>query len=171
MISLGNAELDVKKTINTISIIFALISIFQFYNEYEVLLLTLKDGISNFDFSVLLFIIPLFLLPISIVFIYYRKKVGWSLFAIYLTYSTVSSLRFFIHSINREPLDIPALENIFPQISPSISFLMFSFFSAALYSICKKSIREVFYISNIHMYRLMGIVAFVSILISYGMFY
>jgi hypothetical protein len=81
-----------ERLIRLITIVFGLISVYQFYKEFGMLKFMLGNNGGEWDFSMALYFVPFFLVPIATVLFWFRKKIGWILLGIYLTYSAVNSI-------------------------------------------------------------------------------
>ena len=119
----------------------------------------------EWDFSMVFYFVPLFLVPTATILFWFRKKSGWMLLGIYLTYSAVSSIGLIIQTWNTEPFGIPAFDNIFPQTSPLTYILTLLFFAGTMWVISKENIREIFSINKKTMLMTVGIVTILSIIL------
>jgi len=146
-----------EKIINLITIIFGIISIYRPFKEYTILHYIFTDSNSGWDLSMVDFLLPLIILPIATYLFWKRKKTGWILMAIFLTYSAIIGLTIFFMSLNRETSGFGNFEALFPTVSPISYFLTFVFFSGSLWAISKKEIREYYNIKNTTLYKVIGI--------------
>jgi len=102
------------------------------------------------------FLLPLVILPIATYLFWKRKKIGWILLAIFLTYSAIIALIIFFMSLKRETSGFGNFEALFPTVSPISHFLTFVFFSGSLWAISKKEIRAYYNIKNTTLYKVIG---------------
>ena len=158
------------KIIKVISIVFGGLFLFQLYKEFGMISFIFTDSGDKWDFSLVLYFLPLLIVPTATILFFKRKKIGWTLLAIFLSYSTVSSIGLFILTVNREPSNFPALDNIFPQTSPTTHVMTLLFFAGTLWTICKEEIREIYTIDKKYMFRTIGIIATLTALTTYGLF-
>lgn len=73
------------KLITSISVVYILISVIQTAVQYELIVSLSTGSVSDWDFSVLLFLYPLIVTPVSVILFCCRLKVGWILFAVFLS--------------------------------------------------------------------------------------
>lgn len=158
------------KIIKIISIVFGGLFLFQLYQEFGMISFMFTDSGANWDFSMVLYFLPLLIVPTATILFFKRKKIGWTLLAIFLSYSAVGSIGLFILTVNREPSNFPALDNIFPQPSPTTHIMTLLFFAGTLWTICKEAIREIYSVDKKYMFRTIGIIATITALTTYGIF-
>lgn len=137
-----------EKTIRIISLLFGGLFLFQLYKEFGMISFMFIDSSAGWDFSMVLYFLPLVVVPTATVLFYKRKKSGWLLLTMFLTYSAVSAIGLIILTINMEPSGIPALDSIFPQTSPSTHILTFLFFAGTIWAISRENIRTVYTITK-----------------------
>lgn len=148
-----------EKLIKLIVIVFGLISVYQFYNQFGILKLMFSDIYGGWDLSTILFLVPLFMLPTSIILFWLRKKTGWILLGAYLTYSALNAIGLLIMTWNLKPSG-----NLFPQTEPVTHIVVILFFGGTLWTMCKENLREQFSIDRKLMFGTVGITAFLTIL-------
>lgn len=129
------------KIINIVSIILGILYMYQRYKEIG-FISYLFSNIRDWDWDLLLYLLPLIVVPVSIILFYKRKKSGWILIAMYLTYSAISVLGTIIMTIGAEPTDTP-LDILIP-VSPSIYIFPFLFYAGMICGICKQNLREIY---------------------------
>ncbi len=158
------------KIIKIVSIVFGGLFLFQLYQEYEMISFMFTDSGAKWDFSVVLYFLPLLIFPTATILFFKRKKIGWSLIASFLSYSAVGYIGLFIFTVNSEPSNFPVLDNIFPQTSPSTHIVNSLFFAGILWAICKEEIREIYTVDKKYMFRTIGVIATITALTTYGIF-
>lgn len=136
-----------EKLIRWITIVFGLITITKWYNQFWLAILLLYDLFEG-DLSVLEFFLPFILLTVGTILFGFRKKAGWVLLTTFLIYSAISSFGLIIMTWGMEPIGIPALDSIFPQTSPFTYLLLTLFFGTTLWVVTKKEIKESFHINR-----------------------
>lgn len=154
-----------RKLIILITIVFAMLTLFKWVTQFELFIMMLTDTSTGWDFSVFEFMLPLVFLPIATILFGFRKKIGWILMAIYLTYSTISAFGLIIMTWNMEPLGNSALDHIFSQPSMASLILITLFFGSTLWILNRKRIMEQYHINRITSIITMGIVALLTILL------
>lgn len=155
---------SVEKLIRLITIVFGLVTVFKWYNEFGLVKFMLTDDIGGWDLSIIEYFLPLILLPAAVILFWLRKKSGWILMAAYLTYSAISSFGLIVMTWNTEPLGIPALDSLFPQTTPIAQILTTLFFGGTLWVMTKKEIKEHYNINRQTMIAAIGIAAVLTIL-------
>lgn len=131
-----------ERQIKLITIAFGLLAIFKWYNQLEFLKFILTDSSGSWDLSILAYFLPLILLPIATLLFWRRKKSGWILITVYLTYSAINAFGFIILRWNRQSLGNPTLDSLFPQVSSISLLLTIFFYGGTVWVLAKKEIRE-----------------------------
>lgn len=137
-----------EKYIRIITIVFGLISIFTFYNEYGMLEFMFGNRNSEWDLSMILYFFPLLFLPTTTLFFWLRKKIGWILLGVYLIHSAATNLMLLLLNWNNQSYGIQAFDAIFPQPSSLTYFLSFLFFTGTMWVICKEDLRAIYHINK-----------------------
>ncbi len=145
-----------EKIIRLTTLIFVAVTVFTIFKEFGMLSYMFSEGEVNWDLSLVEYCFPLIILPVAIFLFWKRKKSGWVLLSIYLTYSTISAIGLFFMSLGREPSGIPALESLFPTVSPITYIMTIIFFGGTLWLICKEIIRNIYKISKQTMIMTIG---------------
>lgn len=120
------------KIINTISIVFLIISVLQIATQWDML----KSFFANpgWDFGVFMYFFPLIIAPIATILFWLKKPIGWILLCIYLGFGLMGFL--WVLFISFDP-----------------TYLLGSlFFTGTLWVICQQRIRNVYKISTNTMY-------------------
>lgn len=158
---------NTDKIIKIVSIVFGGLFLFQLYKEFGMISFMFTDNSAKWDFSMVLYFLPLIVVPTATVLFFKLKKLGWTLLVIFLTYSAVNSVELFMLTLNMKPSGIPALDNIFPHTSPGTYLLTLVFFVGTLWTICKEEIRAVYAIDKKYMFMTIGIVAILTTLATF----
>jgi hypothetical protein len=95
-----------------------------------------------------LYFLPLIVIPTGTILFYMRRKTGWLLITIYLTYSAISLIVAFILAINYNFMYPSGTTAIFSQIPPLTIVLGFLFLSGLIWAISREKIRTVYSISK-----------------------
>lgn len=149
------------KIIKIISIVFGGIFLYNIYSEYGMIRFMFTDSEAKWDFIMLLYFLPLLVVPTAAILFYTRKKFGWTLLTIFLTYSAVNAILLFTYELIKQPSGYTALDQIFPRTSPVLNIGTIIFFSGILLVVCKKNIREIYNISKKQMISTTGITAII----------
>lgn len=146
-----------EKIIRLTIIIFGSLTLYRIYTEFGMLRVVFYDGIREWDLSILEYFFSLIILPLATFLFWKRKNIGWILLSIFLTYSAVNTIGLFVMNLGRQPSGIPALESIFPTISP-ITYLMSTvFFGGTLWIISKENIRSVYQVTKRSVFLTIGL--------------
>ncbi len=147
-----------EKIIGLITLIFSGIAIYRIFREFGMLryMLTDTDGGGLWDFSMIGYFFPLILLSIAIFLFWKRKKSGWVLLSIFLTYSAVTAIGLFFMNLDYQPTGIPAFDSLFPTVSPITYLMSLIFHGGALWAIGKENVRNIYQISKWTMFITIG---------------
>ena len=137
-----------EKTIQIISLLFGGLFLFQLYKEFGMICFMFTDSSSDWDFSMVLYFLPLIVVPTATILFYKRTKIGWLLLTMFLTYSAVSAIGLFFLTMNMKSSSFEALDNLFQQTSPSTHILTFLFFAGTIWAVSRENIRTVYTITK-----------------------
>jgi len=137
-----------EKTIRIIPLFLGGLFLFQLYKEFGMISLMITDSSAGWDFSIVLYFLPLVVVPTAAILFYKKNTFGWLLLTMYLTYSAVSAIGLFILTMNMERSGTPALDSIFPQTSPSTHIFTFIFFAGTIWAISRENIRTIYTITK-----------------------
>ncbi|HLG03639.1 MAG TPA: hypothetical protein VI731_08600 [Bacteroidia bacterium] len=147
------------KIIKIISIVFGGLGLFQLYKGFEIISFMFTDSGAKWDWSVVLYFLSLLVVLTAIILFYKRKKSGWTLLAIFLTYSAVSTAGLLILTLDMQSSGFSPIYNIFPKASLTTHILTLLFYAGTLWTICKEEIREIYTINKKYMFLTIGIIA------------
>lgn len=150
-----------EKTIKTISLLFGGLFLFQLYKEFGTIISTLADNPAEWDVSVALFFLPLIVLSIAIILFYKRKKSGWLLLTLFLTYSAIFEIGFFIVMFNIYSSSSIGFNGLLPQNLPIVNLFLFLFFAGTIWAISRKNVRDIYGISKQTMILTISIMAII----------
>lgn len=150
-----------EKTIKIISLLFGGLFLFRLYQEFGMISFMFTDSSSVWDFSMVLYFLPLVVIPTATILFYMRKKFGWILLTVFLTYSAVSVIGFFILIMNLRVSGFDALDNFFSQTSMITYLLSFLFFAGAIFAISRENIRSIYKINKQTMVLTISITAII----------
>lgn len=134
------------RTIKAISLFLAGLFLFQLYIKYGMIKFLFTSSYAKWDFSVVLDFFPLLIIPLAAILFYARKKTGWFLLTIFLTFTAVSAIGGFILALKMNQSGWVSL--VGPHISPSISILSFTFYAGLVWTICREKIRSIYSVSQ-----------------------
>ena len=145
------------KLIKLISIVFGAISFYQIYKEFNFItsLFTFNSG--HWDLWVVSYLLPMIFLPIAIVLFWIRKKIGWILLTIFLTYSVINAISLLYMILSNKSSGYSIIDSLFPSPSSTETILSLLFFGGALLTICKNSVREKYKIDKRQLIASIGI--------------
>ena len=153
-----------EKLIRLITIVFGLITIVNWYNEFGLITFMLTDDTGGWDLSMVEYFLPLILLPAATILFWLRRKIGWILMASYLTYSAISTLGLTIMTWNRQQIGIPALDNLFPQTSAITLILTTMFLGGTIWVLTKNEIKEQYKVDKQTMVTTIGITGVLTLI-------
>jgi hypothetical protein len=157
------SPLKTDKLIKLISIVFGAIAVYQIIKEFGMLSFMFSDQ-GEWDFSLILYFLPLILIPTATILFWLRKKIGWILLCIYLSYSVVNTIGLIIMTWDMQSSGNSALDSLFPVTSPTIYIMTSFFFIGSLWVINKLDLRDVFNIDLKTMIGTIGLTTFISVL-------
>jgi hypothetical protein len=156
------------KIITRISIVFGILFLLQAFNQFGLIASILSRSDAKWDFSLVLFFIPFMVLPAGTFLFWRRKKPGWVLLSVFLTYSAFSEVVLLIIKLKMYSSGVRIFDNIYPG-SSLVSFLVRMFlFGGCLWLICKNNIREIYDIDKRTMFLIGGITIAVTAIMIFG---
>lgn len=158
------------KVIKIVSMIFGGLFLFKLYKDFGLISFMFTDSGAKWDFSLVLYILPMLFVPTATVLFFKRKKIGWTLLAIFLSYSVVCSIGLIILTIIIQPSSLPNLDNIFPETTLSTHIMTLLFFVGTLWTICKEDIRAIYTINKEYMFKTFGIITIITVITTYRIF-
>lgn len=133
-----------ERIILLLVIIFGMRAISIFVNQYDMIRYALVDSTFGWYFGKVELITLTLYRPISLVLFWLKKRIGWMMFSIYLTYSLTNVLSILLSSFGNENLAYTSLNPLFQPRSNSIYLFASLFLAGALWAICTPRIREVY---------------------------
>jgi len=159
-----------EKIIRLTILIFGCLAVYRLYQQFGMFQIIFHEGISDWDFSMVEYLFPIIILPIAVILFCKRNKIGWILLSIFLTYSALNAIVLFFVNFGRQPSGIPALENIFPTVSPVVYIMSLLFFGGFLFLNSKDRVRGIFKISKQTMFMTIGFTIIVNLIFIYSIF-
>lgn len=145
------------KIIKFILLFIGVTFLYQLYKEFDMIKYMFTDTGAKWDFSMVVYFVPLLALPIVGVLFGLRKRIGWTLTAIYSSCTAAGVIPIFIMELTREPLGIPAIDAIAPPVSPVVYIWSFLAFAGLTWSLCRADVREAYQIDRRDMLTALGI--------------
>jgi len=162
-------KISSNNLVNLIGVIFLLIGVFNLIRGLSFIRLFFIDdsAFAYFDISFFSTIIFLIIIPIAGFFFILKKKTGWALLTIYLTYAIISQIANIIMIYRwREEFSVN-IGSLFPEPSPSAYIWRLFFYLGVLIVICKKDIREIFKVDKIFTITTIGVFGLLTMLAYY----
>ncbi len=156
-----------EKTIRLIVIIFGGIFLYQLITDFRTTLAYIKD-IPRFPFESILILLPQILLLAAVIAFWKRKKIGWTLLTIFLTFSLVTTAFLLFQSLTWKPSGLAGFDNLFPRPSPTTYIIQLLLLVGTLYVLGKPNIREEFSINKQGMAATIGLTGFVTFLLMFA---
>jgi hypothetical protein len=153
-----------EKTINLIVIILGGIFLFQVIKDFNLHIAVILD-FPRFPMESIMHILPLLTLGTGTFLFWKKKKNGWILLSIFLTFSIVTALGIILRTLTWKPSRLPNLDSIFPRPDPLIYIVALVFLTGAIMLLCKSTIREVYSIDKQKMIKIIGITGIITTLI------
>jgi hypothetical protein len=132
-----------EKIIRLITLIYTGISVYRIFIKSSMFQYIFTNSRNLGDINAFEYLFPLFILPISVYYFWKRKKAGWLLLTMFLTYSAATSIVYFF-------------SNMEGRISMRYIITLVLFYGP-LWFMCKENIRDVYKISKQSMFMLIGL--------------
>lgn len=132
-----------EKTLRFIVIVFGSIFLYQFIGEFGANMVYIKE-IPRFPFASISILFPKVLLLVATIAFWKRKKVGWTLLMVFITFSAVAASWLIHRALNWKPSGNDILDTISPRPALSNYISQLLFLVGTTYVLCKANIREVF---------------------------
>lgn len=145
------------RSIKLISFFIGGLFLYQLYKEFDILRFTFTNDGGNWGFSMALYFLPLIILPATGLLFWFRKKIGWTLAAIYFSYTAAGAIPMFIMELDRKPTGVPVLDTLFPTISPTVYIGTLLLFGGLTWTLCREKMREVYQADKKTMFIALGI--------------
>ncbi len=142
-----NSSPTIQKSLRLLVVVFGLICIVRWYNDFGIVQFLFKNGVDDIDLSIIEILIPLVFLPLGLALFGLKFRLGWIIMSFYLTYAALSTIVLIVISWNIEPIEDLLFESLFPQASIISYFLTILFYCVSLWFICKEEIRNLYRIN------------------------
>ncbi|MFT3702731.1 MAG: hypothetical protein QM802_10190 [Agriterribacter sp.] len=151
-----------EKTIRIIVLVFGGLFLYQFIKDFRTHLMYAKDLLS-FPLMSISYLLPQILLPIAILTFWKRRKIGWFLLMVFLTFSAVGTVWALVESFNWKSYDSGNLDRFFPKPSYSAYIIQILFFAGTIIILCKSTLREIFLVDKKEMSLTIGITGLATV--------
>lgn len=135
---------NTDKIIKLISIFLGGLFLYRLYSEFGMLKFMLTDSSARWDFSMVLYFLPLIILPTAGLLMWLRKPFGWTLTTFFFSFTAVGAIPLFLSAFGRYSTGNETLDTLFSVESPSVHVGTFILFGAATWAMTKDNIREVY---------------------------
>jgi len=154
-----------ERLIRLLTIVFGLIAVVKWFNEFEFIRFALTADMGTSEFSMIRYILPVIILTTAVILFWIRKKSGWILITAYVTYSAIGALGLLIMTWDMEPVGVPSLDSLFPQTYGVTQIFTTLFFGGTLWILTKNEIIKEYSISRKTTIVTIGISAVLTILL------
>lgn len=157
---------NIEKTIRFIVIAFALFFLYNLLSNWEFVDMYIRD----FSYSPLgsLFVLfPFIILPISLPLFWNRKKLGWLLLVIFLSYSITGEILGLLQSLSWRPSGIQSLDAILTKPSPLKNIIHLAVFLGILYTFCRAVLRDIYKIDKNKMITTIVLTSILTFILSF----
>ena len=138
-----------NRIINFLSAALGIMFLLTLFKEFSFITFMLFSKESRWDWSTPLDFLELIILPVFAILFWRRKKLGWVLFCICCCYLETTTVFYFFMELKAHIAErYMAINNLFPLPSAAAALWNIIFFGACLWFICKRSIREVYQVSD-----------------------
>ena len=146
-------ETTTSKSITIIALAFGLLSIYLIYDKLPFLIYLFKQEHMEWDESMIFYSLPMVIVPLATILFWRKQKSGWILLFIYLTFNLVLVIGTALALLTSEYYTGSTTE-------VPIAVL---FFTASIWAIARKNIREAYSISLPQFYKIVILTLVVSI--------
>ena len=148
-----------------ITAIFLLIGfLHEIWGDFGMLRFMVADRSARWDISMILYFLPMVVLPVAGLLFWLRKKYGWVLVTIYLSYSTIGVISLFFMAVRYKPSGIATLDSLYTLAPVAVYFVVTLLLGAMIYMLCRKNIREIYAVNNQVMYTAIAVGAVPALL-------
>lgn len=140
------AELSkLERNIRLITLVFGGIAVYQLIVDFDSLVYVFTSS-HDWDFTVLLFLIPYIGLPIAVYLFWKRKKIGWIFMLIYIFVGLLNIAFMFYYAYNYSYDNMIYYEEMYlPPSIPSAYILPFLFYVGCVWVMIDKKMRKSYF--------------------------
>ncbi|QQR97311.1 MAG: hypothetical protein IPK18_10570 [Sphingobacteriales bacterium] len=156
---------SVDKTIKLVCISLGLIFLFQLFKNLKLFSFYFTNNLGIWNLFSIFYFIDLFIIPITIVLFYKRKKIGWTILMIYITSTIISNVFYIVFLIYYQIIrDVTFNLRILAQSSFASDVISLLFYAGIFWTITKSDILEVFLVNRKYLLITIGIsIALISL--------
>lgn len=158
------------RAIKSICLIFIVIFTVNLASEFSFIQFLFKDEHSKWDSSIPIVLLPLLYIPLATILFYKRKKAGWFLLSVFLSYTISSAIYFVYLALFYKPSGLAALDNLFPPPSSGIELGKIFIFGLLLSALFRKDVREIYSADQKNMISSMIIGILITLGLATGIF-
>lgn len=126
-----------------ISMIFILMLLFQAIGKISLVSYMFTDDGAGWDLAMVILLLPLLLIPISLLLFWFNKKTGWVLLSVYIIYLACYSIIEFYELFSVQyPEDAPIHRSYSPMSFFPFLFFQIFFFGGMIWAMCRNDIRQ-----------------------------
>jgi len=156
------------KLIKLISLFLGGLFLYNLYNDFGMVTFMLTSTDAEWDFSMVLYFLPLLILPSASLLMWRKKKAGWILATLFFSYTATGAIPLFITALNTQSAGLGALDTLFPSVPPSVYIGTFLLFGSMTWVMTKRDLRAVFNIDRRMMFLTIGFGAAGILLVMIG---
>jgi hypothetical protein len=135
---------NTDKIIKLVSLFLGGLFLYRLYAEFELLKFMLTDSSAKWDFTMVLYFLPLVILPTAGLLMWLRKTFGWKLTTFFFSYTAVGAIPLFLSTLSRHSTGNEAFDTLFPVGSPLVHVGRVFLFGAATWVMTRDNIREIY---------------------------
>ena len=168
----------IDRKINLIVIVFGLFAVYQIFKKFSMIRFMFTDSYAKWDFSMVLYFLPMILLPIAVSLFWQRNKIGWILMSAFFVNNIVNAIGMFFltwewntedkylnnSSSGDFQIEFREIGNIFPQPDPIVYLMVIVIFGVTLWGICKEDLRNEFQVDVKNSLIIIGVSTLVTIM-------
>ncbi len=153
------------RIIKTFCVVFGIAFFVFFYKEFWLIKFMFTDKTAKWDIITVLYFLAFIIIPTATILFFNHKKIGWMLFAIFLTYNSLTAIYDLYTMIKIQQSRFSTPFGLFPKTLPVGTIL---FFVGSMLVICKTNIRKVYGVSAKSMLITIGIIAEITSFFIFG---
>jgi hypothetical protein len=153
--------LTTEKTFRFVVVLFSGLSLYQVIRACQMLEAYARE-FPRSPVTSSLVLLPVIVLPIATIAFWTKRKIGWTLLAIFLTFTIANVLCSLYLSFSWKSSEVPKVDRLFPRPATTTFIIQLLFFLGALLVLCKKDLRAIFLLSSSEAKTTIAITAAVS---------
>ncbi|WP_341837148.1 hypothetical protein WJU16_04615 [Chitinophaga pollutisoli] len=154
------------RTIKYLALLLGGLALWELYSDFRFLAAMFTDASAEWDLSVSLHFLPLFVFPCAALLLWFRKKGGWVLATGFFSMSAISVLMTLKLAIWSRVIHTQLYDSFFSPPSPQRFIVPLIIHIGAIWFLSKANIRSVFHISKPVMFLTIGVGVLLFVLVS-----